>query len=216
VGRKTSLDGAITDQSVSSGFFAWRQRQAFDLLKEMVLKAEPKNDPRRLTREEAKHTLDEVRRRYGIHDSDPRANPGAGSASKPPVTSAKKQPRHTVTHQPFASRALIVPVERMRSEPNREPQKIRDYDTPAYASPPDNQIFHYLIQIAECAVALHCEVTATCESDARHHVKQIPNLMEWREISGAELADIIKIEKARSKNTKKARFRGAVAAISAR
>jgi hypothetical protein len=98
----------------------------------------------------------------------------------------------------------------MRSKPYLEPQKLRHRDIPAPACFPDNQIFHYLIQIAECAVALHCEVAAGCESDARHHIKQIPNLLEWREISGAELSEI-KNEKARLKKTKKARFIGEVA-----
>jgi hypothetical protein len=35
-------------------------------------------------------------------------------------------------------------------------------------------------------------------------------LVEWREISGAELGEIIKNEKARLKKTKKARFSGGV------
>jgi hypothetical protein len=84
---------------------------------------------------------------------------------------AKHQPRPTVNPKPSASKALAIPVQRMRSKPYLEPQKLRHRDIPAPASFPDNQIFHYLIQIAECAVALHCEVTAGCESDARHHIK---------------------------------------------
>ena len=66
---------------------------------------------------------------------------------------------------------------------------------PASGSPSDDKSFHYLIRIAECKLTLHCEVTADSEAAARHHVKQIPNLMEWREISGAELAEIMTNER---------------------
>jgi hypothetical protein len=179
-------------------------------LEETDLDAKPKNGPRPLTREEARRTLDEVRRRYGIEVSNPEAHQNVSTSSNAPTKAAKQPPRPTVKSQPSASKALAIPVKRMRSKPNLEPQKLRHCDIPAPASPPDNQIFHYLIQIAECAVALHCEVTAECESDARHHIKQIPNLVEWREISGAELGEIIKNEKARLKKTKKARFSGGV------
>jgi thioester reductase-like protein len=43
---------------------------------------------------------------------------------------------------------------------------------------------------------LHCEVKADNHEAARNQVEQIPNLMEWREISAAELAEIIKNERA--------------------
>jgi hypothetical protein len=42
---------------------------------------------------------------------------------------------------------------------------------------------------------LHCEVTAESELAAKHRVKQIRNLLEWREISVEELGEIIKNEK---------------------
>jgi hypothetical protein len=171
----------------------------FHLLEETILKAEPKNNASLFTREEAKRTLDKVRRHYGIQESGSRAHSNAGASAK----AAKQQRRRTVKPQPSASKAPTVPVEPVQSEPNLQLQKVLDRNAPAPASPPDNQIFHYLIQIAECAVALHCEVTAECESDARYHVKQIPNLMEWREILDAELGEIIKNEKARSKKPRK-------------
>jgi hypothetical protein len=47
-----------------------------------------------------------------------------------------------------------------------------------------------LIRIAECALTLHCEVNADDDAAARHQVKQIPNLMAWRQISSEELAEI--------------------------
>ena len=63
----------------------------------------------------------------------------------------------------------------------------------------DNHSFHYLIRIAEYALALHCEVIAHSDEAARHQVKQIPNLMEWRELSDEELAEILKNERALSR-----------------
>jgi hypothetical protein len=192
--------------------FACHERQACHLLEETIVNAEPKNDATLFTREEAKRTLDEIRRRYGIQESDFRDHSNVGSFSNPSAKAARQLRRPTVKHQRSACKAPTVPVEPVQSEPNLELQKVRHRDAPASASLPENKIFHYLIQIAECAVALHCEVTAECESDARYHVKQIPNLMEWREILDAELGEMIKNEKARSKKTKKARLSGGVAA----
>jgi hypothetical protein len=180
------------------------------MLEETVLKATPKNDRSRFTQEEAKRKLQEVRSRYGIQDLDPQAGPRTDMHA--PLRGAKQQPRPTVEPQPTASKARTVPVERMRSEPDLELQKARLHNLAANASPPDQQIFHYLIQIAECTAALHCEVTAECEPNARHYVKQIPNLLGWREISGAELAEIIKDEKLVRGRTNKARFSGRIAA----
>ena len=39
---------------------------------------------------------------------------------------------------------------------------------------------------------LHCEVKADHAAAARDHVKRIPNLMEWREVSFAELLELAK------------------------
>jgi hypothetical protein len=63
----------------------------------------------------------------------------------------------------------------------------------------DNHSFHYLIRIAECTLPLHCEVIADSDAVARHLVKQIQNLMEWRELSGEEFAEILKNERGPSK-----------------
>jgi hypothetical protein len=149
--------------------------------------------------------LDEVRRRYGIQDSQ--AHPTEDKPSGVPMQATKQQPQPTVSPQPSASKTSSVPFERVRSEPKLEFGEALHQDNPARCgSPSDNQNFHYLIQIAECAVALYCEVTADCESSARQHIEEIPNLLECRKISGAELAEIMENEKAPSKKTKKVRF----------
>jgi hypothetical protein len=55
--------------------------------------------------------------------------------------------------------------------------------------------FHYLSRIVECAMTLHCQVTAQSAAGARDQVERIPNLIEWRGISAKELAEIIKAER---------------------
>jgi hypothetical protein len=87
---------------------------------------------------------------------------------------------------------LLVDVKRRQLEVG----EARHPSIPTSGS--DNHSFHYLIRIAECTLPLHCEVIADSDAAARHHVKQIPNLMEWREISGEELAEILKNERALS------------------
>jgi hypothetical protein len=163
------------------------------------LKAKPENNPSRFTREKAQRTLDEVRKRYGIRQWDPPAHPtcehGLKRAERARETTAAPlgEPRPPTPKTPF------VAVERMRPRPH---PSIPTSRPPSDNRTIDYQTFHYLIRIAECALTLHCEVTADSEAAARHHVKQIPNLMEWREISGAELAEILKNERDRSKEVK--------------
>jgi hypothetical protein len=53
-----------------------------------------------------------------------------------------------------------------------------------------------LIRIVECAVTLHCQVRAQSAAEARDRVEGIPNLIEWKEISAKELADVVKAETA--------------------
>jgi hypothetical protein len=171
------------------------------------LKAKPEYNPSRFTREKAQRTLDEVRKRYGIRQSDSPAHLRANTASSAPREPAKQQPRPSVSLEPPTPRTPFVAVERMRPGPHLELGGVRHQGIPASRPPSDNrtidyQTFHYLIRIAECALTLHCEVTANSEAAARHHVKQIPNLMEWREISGAELAEISKNERDRPKEVK--------------
>ena len=138
----------------------------------------------RFTREEAQRRLDEVRRRYGIHLADPQVRPIVDSSSTRPKESAKQQPRPTVS----VPKTPLVTIDRMRSDPALKRGPIR----PASGFPSDNQSFHYLIRIAECASILHCEVKADNSAASRERVERIPNLMEWREISLEELAKILK------------------------
>lgn len=64
----------------------------------------------------------------------------------------------------------------------------------AELSPTENHDFHYLIRILECSSILHCQVIAESAAAARDQIKRIPNLIDWREISRKELAEIIRTE----------------------
>jgi hypothetical protein len=74
--------------------------------------------------------------------------------------------------------------------------EARHLSIPTSVSLSDNHSFHYLIRIAECALPLHCEVIADSDAAARHQVKQIRNLTEWRKISDEELSEILENERA--------------------
>jgi hypothetical protein len=160
------------------------------------MKAKPESNPSRFTGQEAQRTLDEVRKRYGIRQSEPEAHPRVNTSSSGPKEPAKQQPRPTVRLQPSIPKAPFVPIERMRSHPPLERRVVGHSSVRASGSRSDNHRFHYLIRIAECALTLHCEVNADDDAAARHQVEQLPNLMEWRELSGAELAEILKNERA--------------------
>jgi hypothetical protein len=77
------------------------------------LKAEPENNPSRFTREKAQRTLDEVRKRYGIRQSDSPAHLRANTASSAPREPAKQQPRPSVSLEPPTPKTPFVAVERM-------------------------------------------------------------------------------------------------------
>jgi hypothetical protein len=155
------------------------------------VKAEPKNDPSRFTRKEAKRTLDEVRRRYGIHESVTQAHPHVNRSVRVP-TEVAKQTGPTLTPEPSASKARVSRVGQMQSKPPMERAKARHPIIHASGPASDNRSFHYLIRIAECALTLLCEVITDSEAAAKHHVKQIPNLLEWREISGEEFVNLVR------------------------
>jgi hypothetical protein len=169
-----------------------------------ILKAKPENNPSRFTGQQAQRTLDEVRERYGIRQSGSPAHVRVNTASSAPKEPAKQEPRPTLRLEPSITETPFVAVEPMRSGPHLELGGVRRPDIPPSGSPSDNQSFHYLIRIAECALTLYCEVTADSEATAKHHVKQIPNLMEWREVSSAELAEIISNERTGSAGVKPA------------
>jgi hypothetical protein len=132
-----------------------------------------------LTHEEAQRRLDEVRSRYGIHVAHTRAHPIADSRSSNQKESATPEPGLAPSAagtrpKPFDSKQSGGPLKRAEANLSNE---LRS----------DSESFHYLVRIAECTSVLHCEVKADHAAAARDQVKRIPNLMEWREISFAEL-----------------------------
>jgi hypothetical protein len=80
----------------------------------------------------------------------------------------------------------------MQSKPPMKRAKARHPIIHVGGTASDNKSFHYLIRIAECALTLLCEVITDSEAAAKRHVKQIPNLLEWREISGDEFVNLIR------------------------
>ena len=218
MGRKTSLDGGFAHQGLSSTFvsilylvtgiyLAAARIGGHPSWEDKTLKANPQSNPSRFTGEEAQRTLDEIRMSYGIHQSDPQAHLRVNRSSSASEKTAKQQPRLGVRLMPPIPKTSLAPLEPTRLDPlvhgvksrHLEIGEARRPSVPASRSPSDDHSFHYLIRIAECALPLHCEVKADSEAAARHQVKQIPNLMEWREISGEELTEILKDERALSR-----------------
>jgi hypothetical protein len=146
----------------------------------------------RANQKEAKRKLDEVRKRYGIHLAVPQTPPAEGTNLITPMEPVKPEPPAAVRVQPSVPITPLSPVKRMRSDP--APQRGRMRQSNVF--PSDIRSYHYLIRIAECASLLHCEVEAENDAAARERVGQIPNLMEWREISFEELAEIMVNERA--------------------
>jgi hypothetical protein len=152
----------------------------------MKVERQSKNDSEAngLSHEEAQRRLDEVRSRYGIHLAHPQADPLAGSRSSSQKEPAKLEPE------------LAPPVAATRPKPvhlkpaGRPLARAEANLSTALGS--DSETFHYLVRIAECKSILHCEVKADHAAAARDHVKRIPNLMEWREVSFAELLELAK------------------------
>lgn len=159
-----------------------------------ILKAKAEKNLCPFTREQAQRTLDEVRERYGLRQLKSPADPLVNTASRTPKEPARQQLRPTVS-EPSIPNTPFLAAERMRPGPSLERGEVRQLAIPSSGSPSDDQSFHYLIRVAECTLPLHCEVTADSELAAKHRVKQIRNLLEWREISVDELAEIIKNEK---------------------
>jgi len=137
-----------------------------------------------LTHELAQRRLDEVRSRYGIHLAHPQADPIA--ESRP---SSQKEPAQLKP-------GLAPPVAATRPKTVHWKQSGRPL-TRAGANlstelRSESESFHYLVRIAECRSVLHCEVKADHAAAARDLVRRIPNLMEWRELSFAELLELAK------------------------
>jgi hypothetical protein len=154
----------------------------------MKVERQPQNDSKSngLTHEEAQRRLEEVRNRYGIHLAHPKADPIAESRS-----SSHKEPA-----EPKPEPRLAPPVAGTRPKPAdlKQPGRPLTRADAKFSTEPrsDGESFHYLVRIAECTSVLHCEVKADHAAAARDHVKRIPNLMEWREISFAELLELAK------------------------
>lgn len=152
----------------------------------MKVERQSQNDSKSngLTHEEAQRRLEEVRSRYGVHLAHRQADPIPESRSSSQKEPAEPEP------------ALAAPVTGTRPKPADLKQFGRSL-TRAEAKfstelRSDGESFHYLVRIAECTSVLHCEVKADHAAAARDHVKRIPNLMEWREISFAELLELAK------------------------
>jgi hypothetical protein len=137
-----------------------------------------------LTHEAAQRKLDEIRSRYGIHLAHPQAQPIAGSRSSSQKEPAKLEPE-------LAPPAAATRPKPVHLKPSGRPLARAEANL-ATALRSDSETFHYLVRIAECKSILHCEVKADHAADARDHVKQIPKLMEWREVSFAELLELAK------------------------
>jgi hypothetical protein len=81
-------------------------------------------------------------------------------------------------------------------EPALGPDDDRDLETHRAEPSPEHYEFHFLVRILECSVTLHCQVSAESAAEARAQVQRIPNLLNWREISAKEIAEITTIESA--------------------
>jgi hypothetical protein len=159
------------------------------MFKNETLKANSNSDPSRVAREESKRALDEVRRRYGIHESA-QAQPHVNRPERVPTEPAE-QMQPTLRSERSAS-IPSSPTRQIQSKPPLGRARARHPMISESGSASDNKSFYYLIRISECALTLLCEVTADSEATARHHVKEIPNLLEWREICGEELISLVR------------------------
>jgi hypothetical protein len=178
--------------------------------------------PSKSTREEAKLILDNVLNRYGIEPSRPEGTqrkimPLAASrveAEEPlsnPTTSAPlsdRRPFETVGQSEIGP-PLNLGWRSYLSDPPACPhifpsnkRALWFAGNEIFADKPEGELapaeyhdFHFLVRILECASALHCQVTAESAAAARDRIGRIPNLIDWREISVRELAEIIKSER---------------------
>ena len=159
------------------------------------MKADREANPKGFTREEANLALDKVRERYGIHPSG-----GQQHARGNNSPNAKAAQRNQIGAPLDFEWAYDVDAGANESSLNESAAQSAVQEFPARRLQNDllveTQQFHYLIRIAECVLPLHCQVEAENAAEAWHQVKQIRNLIEWREISAEELAEIIADEKA--------------------
>jgi hypothetical protein len=150
-----------------------------------TLRTRLSSDPCASIPEEAKRKLDEVRRRYGIHVLDTQARPTEARSLILSTGQAAQALPPSKPEAPTLKTVLSSPAELQSSLPLRGAPTRHATGTTS-----DDRRFFYLIRIAECALALLCEVTADSDVAARRHVNHIPNLLECREISSEEFLSL--------------------------
>jgi hypothetical protein len=55
--------------------------------------------------------------------------------------------------------------------------------------------FHFLVRVAGVAATFHLRLNAGSQAAAKRRVLEMPHLIEWLEISGKELAEILENER---------------------
>jgi hypothetical protein len=144
------------------------------------------------TKEEAQRKLEEVRQRYGIRMTDTVVRPVAvKSPVLPAPTKQRERPEPPAprTPDPPAARTPSVQANGLQLRAASKYEAVR---RASGSVPPDSKSFHFLVRIAECASTLHCEVEAETSTAAREQVERIPNLLDWREPSPEELAQMLR------------------------
>jgi hypothetical protein len=189
---------------------------------EAAMTRKPKEKPTGFSREEGKLILDDVLKRYRIHPSGhPEGIQGKMMPPAAPKVEAEELLPDPITSGPAAARTPYATVRQpelgapldfgwrrhlldmaaianipVSNDPNHEPAADEVFMDKSEVKlvPTESQEFHYLIRVLECAFTLHCQVTAASAADARDQVERIPNLIEWRETSVKEIAELTKIE----------------------
>ena len=161
------------------------------------MKADREANPRGFTREEANLVLDRVRERYGIHPSGGQQH--ARSNNSPNAKAAQQNQIDAPMNFEWAYYPNVhAATNKSALSESAAQSAVQEFPAKRFRNdlPVETQQFHYLIRIAECLLPLLCQVEAENAAEAWHRVKQIRNLIEWREISAEELAEIIADEKA--------------------
>lgn len=176
-----------------------------------------------LSREEAKLILDSVLKRYRIPQSvHPEGTQGKAMPLVPPKLEPKEPLSEPMTPECTAAKRPLAAVRQSEigpcldlgwrpyfldtsgktnghfsNEPTRGPagDEVFASKPGGEQAPTEHYDFHFLIRILECSSILHCHVIAESVAAARERIGRIPNLIDWREISLKELAEIIRIEK---------------------
>ena len=164
-------------------------------------------------RGEAKPALAEIMRRYGIHPPGQQGE-GRRELDAPKVRTKKLSPgplnsSPSTTHRQLSLVAPPLNMEWRHSssqppasesvhpikEPTLGPAGDKGFEPEQVQLPKEHYDFHFLIRILECSVTLHCQVSAESAADAKDKVQRIPNLLEWRETSAEEIAQITRNER---------------------